>query len=201
MIHMHAVHMAARACTLWLRLDRPWLLHFPCNGDGMTVQRERRCHRCGTRLARDNATGYCAACQAVSRDRFAAPLDVPAEFWNHEAIREALAARHMGRLIRAYRCHPFHGRQPLPQGIVANWLGVTQGQLSRIEHGAPIVHLDRLIFWARVLRIPSSQLWFTLPEDCRVLAICAPSKVAGLDEFDPALLWAPADTIEIVSQF
>lgn len=168
----------------------------------MTVQRERRCHRCGTRLARDNTAGYCAACKAVSRDRFAAPLDVPAEFWKHPSIREALNTRHMGRVIRAYRYHPFHGRQALPQGVVAQWLGVTQGQLSRIENGAPVVHIDRLIFWARVLRIPPAGLWFALPGDERTTAVAAPTNSLGSgDVFDPALLWAPADTIEIVSQF
>ncbi len=167
----------------------------------MTVQRSGRCRRCGTHLARDNTAGYCAACQAVSRDRFAAPLDVPAEFWDHQGIREALAARHMGRLIRAYRYHPFHGRRALPQGVVARWLGVTQGQLSRIEHGAPTVHLDRLIYWARVLRIPSSRLWFSLPEDHRASASQAPSNVPAHEEFDASLLWAPADTVEIVGQF
>ncbi len=168
----------------------------------MTAQRERRCHRCRTRLARDNTAGYCAACQEVSRDRFAAPLDVPADFWEHPSIKEALAARHMGRVIRAYRYHPFHGRQALSQGIVAQWLGITQGQLSRIEHGAPVVHLDRLMYWARVLGIPWAGLWFTLPEDGRAVATTVPtSSLDSHDAFDPALLWAPADTIEIVSQF
>jgi hypothetical protein len=107
----------------------------------------------------------------------------------------------MGRIIRAYRYHPFHGRQALPQGVVANWLGVTQGQLSRIEHGPPTVHLDRLIYWVRVLRIPSERLWFTLPEDDRASATGTPSNVPARDEFDASLLWAPADTIEIMRHF
>src|SRR5437588_12404180 len=99
----------------------------------MTVQRERRCHRCHTRLARDNTAGYCAACQAVSRDRFAAPLDVPAEFWEDTNIKEALAARHMGKVIRAYRYHRHHGRQALPEGVFARRFGVTAGPLSRLR--------------------------------------------------------------------
>src|SRR5439155_11715038 len=49
--------------------------------------------------------------------------------------------------------------------IVAGWVGITQAQLSRIEHGAPIVHLDRLIHWAKVLGIPEQHLWFALPDD------------------------------------
>jgi transcriptional regulator with XRE-family HTH domain len=43
-------------------------------------------------------------------------------------------------------------------------MGITQAQLSRIENGPPIVHLDRLAQWARVLRIPADLLWFALPD-------------------------------------
>jgi tetratricopeptide (TPR) repeat protein len=178
----------------------------------MDVRRDGCCHRCATRLACDNHTGYCAPCQAVSRDRFVAPLDVPPDFWDNQAIRDALAVRHLGRVIRAYRYHPFHGRQPLPQGVVAAWLGVSQGQLSRIEKGPPLVYLDRLIYWARLLRIPPSLLWFTLPEDGRILASPADralendsdhnfvSLVAANDR-DVSLWWAPADAAAIVRHF
>jgi transcriptional regulator with XRE-family HTH domain len=82
-------------------------------------------------------------------------------------LQQALHARHMGRVIRACRHHPYHGRTALPQEIVAGWVGITQAQLSRIEHGAPIVHLDRLIHWAKVLGIPEQHLWFALPDDGR----------------------------------
>ncbi|WP_161687469.1 hypothetical protein [Micromonospora rubida] len=58
---------------------------------------------------------------------------VPAHFWEHEPVRRALAARHLGRVIRAFRCHPFHGQNPLPQSAVAGWLGITQAQLSRAD--------------------------------------------------------------------
>lgn len=171
----------------------------------MTGQRERSCQRCHARLAHDNTAGRCAPCQAASRDLLATPLEVPVEFWDHQSIREAHAVRHMGSLIRAYRYHPFHGRHPLPQGVVANWFGISQGQLSRIEHGAPVMHLDRLIFWARVLRIPASRLWFTLPEDNQALAASAVSadteSVGTRRQFDSSPLWAPVDTTEIVSHF
>ncbi|HEX6075253.1 MAG TPA: helix-turn-helix transcriptional regulator [Micromonosporaceae bacterium] len=53
----------------------------------------------------------------------------------------------------------------MAQEIVAAWVGVTQAQLSRIENGPPIVHLDRLIQWARVLGVPGGYLWFKLPDD------------------------------------
>jgi tetratricopeptide (TPR) repeat protein len=69
----------------------------------------------------------------------------------------------MGEVIRQYRHHPHHGRRPLAQERVGSWMGITQAQLSRIESRPPIVHLDRLIEWARTLRIPDDLLWFDLP--------------------------------------
>jgi hypothetical protein len=42
---------------------------------------------------------------------------------------------------------------------------MTQGQLSRVENGPPIVHLDRLVQWARLLRIPPRHLWFAMPPE------------------------------------
>ncbi|MET8088560.1 XRE family transcriptional regulator [Micromonospora sp. NPDC005220] len=92
-----------------------------------------------------------------------APPPVPATFWEHEPVRQALAERHLGRVIRAYRCHPYHGRVALPQTVVAGWLGITQAQLSRVENGPPLVHLDRLAHWANLLGLPASCLWFDLP--------------------------------------
>ncbi|MFG1839445.1 helix-turn-helix domain-containing protein [Micromonospora sp. NPDC049175] len=121
------------------------------------------CPRCGGRLARDNDSGRCTPCQAAERDRLSAPPVVPASFWEHEPVRLALLERHLGRVIRAYRCHPYHGRVALPQSVVAGWLGITQAQLSRVENGPPLVHLDRLAHWAQLLGIPGPCLWFALP--------------------------------------
>ncbi|TQJ20587.1 hypothetical protein FBZ33_0786 [Micromonospora sp. A202] len=121
------------------------------------------CPRCGGRLARDNDSGRCTPCQAAERDRLSAPPVVPATFWEHEPVRRALAERHLGRVIRAYRCHPYHGRVALPQTVVAGRFGITQAQLSRVENGPPLVHLDRLAHWAQLLGIPASCLWFGLP--------------------------------------
>ncbi|MFI7216337.1 helix-turn-helix domain-containing protein [Micromonospora maritima] len=118
------------------------------------------CPRCGGRLARDNDSGRCAPCQAAERDRLSAPPVVPESFWDHEPVRQAIASRHLGRVIRAYRYHPYHGRNPLPQSVVAGWLGITQAQLSRIETGPALVHLDRLAHWAALLGIPPGRLWF-----------------------------------------
>jgi transcriptional regulator with XRE-family HTH domain len=88
---------------------------------------------------------------------------VPAEFWQQAAMREALELRHMGRVIRAFRLHPDHGRHVISQETAAGWAGITQAQLSRIENGSPIVHLDKLVQWAKTLRIPPEYLWFKMP--------------------------------------
>jgi hypothetical protein len=68
----------------------------------------------------------------------------------------------MGRVIRAYRRHPWHGKA-LPQERVAQWLCLSQAQLSRVENGPALQDLARLISWARILGLPSDLLWFKLP--------------------------------------
>lgn len=92
------------------------------------------------------------------------PPQLPDEFWDSPAIREALAARHFGRLIRAYRTHPRHGHRALSQEMVADWLGTTQSRLSRIESGSRTEQLDLLVHWATVLKVPQQLLWFSLPD-------------------------------------
>jgi len=122
----------------------------------------RKC-RCGTRLARDNSGHQCGACLAKARDLVIQPPDVSAEFWIIDHMQDALATWNMGRVIAAYRSHPYHVRF-LPQEIVAGWVGITQAHLSRIENGVPLKDLDKLIHWARTLRVPAHLLWFKLPE-------------------------------------
>ncbi|MGI5238841.1 helix-turn-helix domain-containing protein [Dactylosporangium sp. CA-139066] len=90
------------------------------------------------------------------------PPAVPADLWSHPTILDAARRRHMGRLIAAYRRHPHHGI-PISQEIVGAWVGVTQGQISRMENGQPEQNIDRLIHWARLLGIPAHLLWFTQP--------------------------------------
>jgi hypothetical protein len=108
----------------------------------------RRYCRCGTLLARDNSASLCSVCQGRRR-RDRAP-EVPAEFWQTEAMAAALASGDLGRVLRAYRFHPFHG-QPLPQCIVAGWLHVSQATLSRIESGHRRLTVDEIAGFARAL--------------------------------------------------
>ena len=104
----------------------------------------------------------CSACQRNKRGKLDGPPAVPADFWSAELIQRSLQEWHMGRVIAAYRTHPYHPR-PLPQELVASWLGITQAQLSRIENGDPITDLSKLTDWAVLLGVPAHLLWFRLP--------------------------------------
>lgn len=126
--------------------------------------RPQRYCRCGTHLAADNPERQCARCQKASRGKLIAPPEVPAEFWQTDQFRAAFSAQHMGQVARSYRLSPYHhtvyGRGGISQGLLGQWLGLRQPQISRIETGAPILNLDTLRYWARVLRIPPEWLWF-----------------------------------------
>jgi len=145
---------------------------------GSRKPRQHYC-RCGTHLAKDNTERQCARCQRASRDKFIIPPDVPAEFWETEQFREEFAAQHIGWVFRAYRTHPHHyavyGPDGISQTLLGQWLGLRQPQVSKIEIGPPIPHLDRLQHWARVLRIPAELLWFRLPEEEGQLVIKEPA--------------------------
>ena len=134
---------------------------------GARPRRQRYC-RCGTHLAADNTEHQCARCQKASRDKLIAPPEVPAEFWQTDQFREAFGAQHMGQVARSYRLNLYHhsvyGPGGISQGLLGQWLGLKQPQISRIETGPPILNLDTLRYWARVLRIPPELLWFDLSD-------------------------------------
>ena len=114
--------------------------------------------RCGSALASDNADTLCAGCQAGAR-RDRAP-DVPPEFWQTAMMADALASGEIGRVIRAYRCHPFHGRR-LPQTLVAGWLHMSQAAVCRIETGRRRLTIDEIRYIAGVLGIPLAAVPWT----------------------------------------
>lgn len=128
----------------------------------MRMHSTARYCRCGTRLAHDHRDRLCAACRERRRNALVSAPEVPPEFWQTDQMRDALDAWQMGRVIQAYRYHPWHGHA-LSQGLVAGWFGLTQTQLSRIENGPAPQDLAKLIQWATVLRIPAELLWFKLP--------------------------------------
>jgi transcriptional regulator with XRE-family HTH domain len=123
-----------------------------------TASPARCCDRCGARLASYNAASRCAPCSSLRE-----PPVVPGEFWEHDQMRAALATQHMGRVIYAYRAHPWHG-QAIKQSVVAGWFSLSQTALSRIENGRAPEEISKLIRWARLLRIPGDLLWFKMPD-------------------------------------
>jgi transcriptional regulator with XRE-family HTH domain/tetratricopeptide (TPR) repeat protein len=150
----------------------------------LTTRAAPRYCRCGTFLATDNPALLCAACQRATRDKLIAPPVVPSSFWATDELHDAFVAQHMGRVSRAYRKHPFHvpvyGRQGITQALLGQWIGLSQPQINRIEHGTAQKHIDSLTRWARVLRIPPELLWFDLPGYRR-------HKAASVNElFNPA---------------
>jgi transcriptional regulator with XRE-family HTH domain len=127
----------------------------------------RYCMRCGSRLTRDSRASMCAPCRQLSGIGSDHAPDLGADFWYTDQMRDAFTSRDMGTVVRAYRYHPAHGHKALPQETVSRWLGtVTQSQLSRIESGRNRVDtLDKLIHYARSLKMPVDLLWFELPEE------------------------------------
>lgn len=126
----------------------------------MTRRKPRICGTCSARLAADNRHGICSPCarQAATEDT-AAPT-MPTEFWDDPGLKRALAERHFGHVIRAYRLARNH---EVTQAQVARWLGISQVQVSRIESGKSSVNdLIKLDRWAKALRIPERCLWFSL---------------------------------------
>ena len=122
---------------------------------------ERRCQACGTRLARDNRSRLCGPCSRHEVQASSAPIKQDG-FWERTALRDALESRHFGQVLNAYR---YEHRPVLTQAKVARWLGLTQGQVSRLERTVqPTRDLNKLDEWACALHIPQRYLWFHLSE-------------------------------------
>jgi hypothetical protein len=116
--------------------------------------------RCGTALAADNRTRLCGACHNT---REGGAPDLPAEFWQTDVMAAALDSGDLGRVLRAYRCHPFH-RQRVSQMVVAGWLHMSQAAVCRIEQGRRRVTIDEIANVAHVLGMPVALPWAAQPE-------------------------------------
>ncbi|MFI7059848.1 hypothetical protein ACIBL3_02595 [Kribbella sp. NPDC050124] len=128
----------------------------------MTRPERRACRSCGAYLAADNRDDQCGPCQRRAPELALDAPELPDGFWDGAALKEAAAERNFGKLLLAYR----KLQRPEPtQANVGAWLGLTQGQVSRIERSATGVHdLDKLDRWAKALHIPQRLLWFNLSE-------------------------------------
>jgi tetratricopeptide (TPR) repeat protein len=99
---------------------------------------------------------------SASAEATTAPVH-PADFWEQPELQAALRERHFGRFLRAYRVAQ---TPPVQQTRLAEWLGITQGQLSRVERAvAPVRDLVKLDQWVRVLHVPAHLLWFETAPD------------------------------------
>jgi transcriptional regulator with XRE-family HTH domain len=133
-------------------------------GAVMSEQHPRRhCTSCNTSLTADNPADLCELCANATHAAPDAPPVLPADFWEQPEIRSALLSRHFGRFLRTYRTSQ---TPQVKQTQLARWLGITQGQLSRIERSStPVGDLRKLDTWTRVLRVPQDRLWFSPSPD------------------------------------
>lgn len=119
----------------------------------------RRCTSCSAALTPDNLSDQCEPCAKAVQTELDVPPVLPADFWEQPEIRSALLSRHFGRFLRAYRMVQ---SPQVKQVQLAHWLGITQGQLSRIERSTTPIHdLHKLDTWARALHVPPDRLWFS----------------------------------------
>jgi transcriptional regulator with XRE-family HTH domain len=106
----------------------------------------------------------------------------PPDFWERPELRAALLERHFGRFLRAYRMAQ---TPPVQQTRLAEWFGITQGQLSRVERAAaPVRDLVKLDQWARILHVPAHLLWFEFSPDPSELPAGSPRRVTLAGEPD-----------------
>jgi hypothetical protein len=134
----------------------------------------RRCAGCGTVLAADNTARLCSKCHKEKNDDLSTPPAQPRdEFFETDDFRAAFADRHIGRVFRAYRHHPRYLRilgKPLNQELLGRWLGLNQGQVSRLEKApkAPDLTIETFQNYALILHLPQHFLWFDLPGQSRL---------------------------------
>ncbi len=123
-------------------------------------------------LAGDNTARLCSRCSREQRDQLATPpAQLRDEFFETGEFRAAFASRHIGKVFKAYRNHPHHLRmfgKALNQELLGRWLGLNQGQVSRIENGKPEQNFEVLQAYAKILHLPQHLLWFDLPGQSRL---------------------------------
>lgn len=124
---------------------------------GTPVDSDRQRSDCRTNSQAD-AHGTASGCTASQPNDVLAASQLPDSFWLAESLQRAIQAQDFGQLLRAYR----EAHYPtLPQEVVAKLVGITQGQVSRIERGVTRVHdLNKLAQWTQALHVPERYLWF-----------------------------------------
>jgi transcriptional regulator with XRE-family HTH domain/tetratricopeptide (TPR) repeat protein len=131
----------------------------------------RRCPGCGAVLATDNTARLCGRCHREQRDQLATPpSQLKSDFFETDEFRMAFASHEIGKVFKAYRNHPRHLHifgKALSQELLARWLGITQGAVSKYENGKPEYNIKTLQTFADILHLPQKRLWFDLPGQTR----------------------------------
>lgn len=130
--------------------------------------------RCGARLSTWNTGARCAACERKGAENAVAPEPpvMPGEFWRSAEFRTAFQNRAMGTVLRLFRTADVHrdhfGPDGITQNLLGTWLGLSQGQISRIEREeATDYPIEKMTEWAEKLSIPNDLLWFALTSSSR----------------------------------
>lgn len=128
-----------------------------------TSGQRRSCDACGAHLAADNEYDWCSPCARRLDAGSSGPRTPSKDFWRSSPVLRAVQGQDFGQLLKAWRTT----LQPVATQVeVAQWLGLSQAQVSRIESGRTRVNdLSKLVRWARVLGARGDCLWFTIPED------------------------------------
>ena len=133
---------------------------------------DRRCEGCGTALAADNTARLCSRCSRELHDQLRTPpSQLRDSFFETDEFKAAFESQHIGRVFKAYRNHPRHRQlfgKALNQELLGRWLGLTQAQVSKLEHGKAEQNLETLRNYARILHLPQHLLWFDFPGQSRL---------------------------------
>jgi hypothetical protein len=122
-------------------------------------------------LAADNTTRLCGRCHREHNDLLDTPPPPSTGFFDTDEFRAAFESQHIGKVFKAYRNHPrWHQLlgKPLSQELLARWLGISQGHVSRLETLKPEQYIDALQQYAVTLHLPPQLLWFKLPGQGRL---------------------------------
>lgn len=171
---------------------------------------DRRCAGCGTILAADNTARLCSRCHREGRDQLRTPpAQLRSDFFETDEFRAAFASRDIGKVFKAYRKHPRYVQlfgKPLNQELLGRWLGLNQGQVSRLENGkSEEQNIQILGNYALILHLPQYMLWFDLPGQSRLTPQANPPKPSGglaLPQSRDGLLVAATgmDTLELLQR-
>ena len=169
----------------------------------------RRCAGCGAVLALDNTARLCSRCHREQRDQLRTPpVQLRDEFFETDQFQAAFQSQDIGKVLKAYRNHPRYLQlfgKPMSQELLGRWLGLNQGQVSKLENAKPRPedNLGTLRHIANTLHLPARLLWFTLAEQGNLSPMGATSRPgdgkgqAG-DRDDLLIAHTGMDTLELL---